>query len=374
MRGDDFKETGAALADGSRARRPRGPRTTRRVTMTDVAQVAGCSQTTVSFVLNGTPGIKISDATRSRVMEAARSLGYVTSPSAHAPIENGRHTLDGAIGFVSDQIATSPEAAVAIEGARQAAWDGGSLLLVAQTLNDPEMEPRTIRTLASQGISGLVYMTIFTRKIVPPPILYRLNVPVVLLNCYSDDHAFSAVVPSEIAGGESLTRHLVRLGHRRIGTITGEPWMDAAKDRLKGYRRALANGDIAYDQQLVIPGDWSASAGYKGTMALLDLPDPPSAIFCQNDRTAIGCYEALKERGLRIPDDVSVVGYDDEEIARHLHPQLTTAILPHRAMGRWAVEHLRTTSLPGERHQVAKLECPLVDRQSAAPPPVSSRT
>lgn len=351
---------------GERAR-PR--RTTRRVTMTDVAQIAGCSQTTVSFVLNGTPGIKISDATRTRVIEAARSLGYTAPVLAHAPIEAGLPILDSAIGFVSDQIATSPEAAVAIEGARQAAWDGGNMLLIAQTMNDPEMEPRTIQALAGQGISGLIYMTIFTRKIVAPPLLHRLNIPVVLLNCYTDDHAFPAVVPSEIAGGESLTRHLVRLGHRRIGTITGEPWMEAAKDRLKGYRRALADGDIAYDPQLVVDGDWSASAGYKGTVALLERPDPPTAIFCQNDRMAIGCYEALKERGMRIPEDISVVGYDDEEIARHLHPQLTTAILPHRAMGRWAVEQLEMVDRSAARQPIVKLECPLVERSSAGPVP-----
>ena len=92
--------------------------------------------------------------------------------------------------------------------------------------------------------------------------------------------------------------------------------------------------------KLVIEGDWSASAGYAATKELLALDDRPTAIFCQNDRTAIGCYEALKEAGMRIPEDISVIGYDDEEISRHLHPQLTTSVLPHRAMGRWAIEQL----------------------------------
>ena len=90
----------------------------------------------------------------------------------------------------------------------------------------------------------------------------------------------------------------------------------------------------------MVEGDWSASAGYDATLKLLALKDRPTAIFCQNDRTAIGCYEALKEAGLRIPEDISVVGYDDEEISRHLHPRLTTSILPHRAMGQWAIEQL----------------------------------
>jgi LacI family transcriptional regulator len=101
---------------------------------------------------------------------------------------------------------------------------------------------------------------------------------------------------------------------------------------------------------------------------LLVLPQPPTAIFCQNDRSAIGCYEALKEAGLDIPTDMSVVGYDDEEISRHLHPRLTTSILPHRAMGQWIVEQL-AEFVPGQgRYPLVKLECPLVERDSVAKP------
>ncbi|SDO91657.1 transcriptional regulator, LacI family [Phyllobacterium sp. YR620] len=344
----------------------RRKRVSKRVTMTDIARAAGCSQATVSFVLNKTPGIKLAAETRERVIEAARTLGYAAPSFAHMePGEAHIPRIEGKIGFVVDQLATSPEAVVAIEGARQASWNAGNIILVAQTLNDPEMEPRTIHALREQGISALIYMAIFTREVVLPKAVYELDVPVILLNCYSADHAFPAVVPSEIAGGQHSTRHLIHHGHRRIGTITGEPWMEAAKDRLKGYRRALATADIPFDPQLVIEGDWSASAGYAATRKLLELDDRPTAIFCQNDRTAIGCYEALKEAGLRIPEDISVIGYDDEEISRHLHPQLSTSVLPHRAMGRWAIEQLDSyLHNPAKRYPVTKLECPLVERLS----------
>ncbi|RCW78275.1 LacI family DNA-binding transcriptional regulator [Phyllobacterium bourgognense] len=346
----------------------RRKRVSKRVTMTDIARVAGCSQATVSFVLNRTPGIKLAAETRERVIEAARSLGYAAPSFAHLDIaDTPTPAVDSKIGFVVDQLATSPEAVVAIEGARQASWNAGNIILVAQTLNDPEMEPRTIRALGEQGISALIYMAIFTREVVLPAAIYELDIPVVLINCYTTDHAFPAVVPSEIAGGQHSTRHLIQHGHRRIGTITGEPWMEAAKDRLKGYRRALATADIPFDPELVIEGDWSASAGYAATKELLTLDDRPTAIFCQNDRTAIGCYEALKEAGMRIPEDISVIGYDDEEISRHLHPQLTTSVLPHRAMGRWAIEQLDSfAQSSGERYPVTKLECPLVERLSVA--------
>ncbi|MDR6635632.1 LacI family transcriptional regulator [Phyllobacterium sp. 1468] len=346
----------------------RRKRVSKRVTMTDIARLAGCSQATVSFVLNKTPGIKLATETRERVIEAARSLGYAAPSFAHLDTANiVTPAIDGKIGFVVDQLATSPEAIVAIEGARQASWDAGNVILVAQTLNDPEMEPRTIRALHEHGISALIYMAIFTREVVLPAAVYELDIPVVLINCYTTDHAFPAVVPSEIAGGQHSTRHLIQHGHRRIGTITGEPWMEAAKDRLKGYRRALATADIPFDPELVIEGDWSASAGYAATKELLALDDRPTAIFCQNDRTAIGCYEALKEAGMRIPEDISVIGYDDEEISRHLHPQLTTSVLPHRAMGRWAIEQLDSVARSsGTRYPITKLECPLVERLSVS--------
>ena len=154
-----------------------------------------------------------------------------------------------------------------------------------------------------------------------------------------------------------------------IAHITGESWMDAAKDRLRGYRQALEAADIPSDPALVREGDWSTSAGYEQTLVLMALPDPPTAIFCSNDRMAIGCYEALKELGLRIPQDVSVVGYDDEEVARHLNPPLTTLVLPHRAMGRWAVDKaLSMVGTATARHHLVKLECPLIERHSVAAP------
>ena len=181
----------------------------------------------------------------------------------------------------------------------------------------------------------------------------------VLLNCFTADRHFRSVVPGETAGGRRATEALIAAGHRRIAHITGEMWMDAARDRLRGYREALAAAGIPDDPNLVVEGNWLPSAGYEHTRALMSLPNPPTAIFCANDRMAIGCYEALKELGLRIPDDVSVIGYDDDEVARHLSPLLTTLVLPHRLMGRWAVEQAKTPVDPGrEKFPVVRLECP----------------
>jgi LacI family transcriptional regulator len=355
-------ETTVAAAGSARAVRTER---LRRITMTDVAREAGCSQATVSFVLNNAPGIKLSAETRQRVFDVARRLGYL-APLSGASLK--RETASPRIGFVVDQLATSPEAAIAIDGANAAARANGMIMMVAQTFNDPEIQAEVVSAFLEQGISCLVYMTIFTREVELPAEILALDVPVFLLNCYTRQQSHPAVVPSEIAGGQRSTRHLVEHGHRRIATITGEIWMEAAQDRLKGYRRALATADIPFDPALVVEGNWSASAGYEGTRKLLALPDPPTAIFCQNDRTAIGCYEALKEAGLDIPRDMSVIGFDDEEISRHLHPRLTTSILPHRAMGQWIIEQLAEGARPAQRFPTTKLECPLVERDSVAAP------
>ncbi len=159
-----------------------------------------------------------------------------------------------------------------------------------------------------------------------------------LLNCYVADRSIPSIVSGEVLGGRTATERLIRAGHRRVGLIEGEVWMDASRDRLKGYRQALAHNDIPYDPALVRPGNWEPCAGYEQTRHLMKLATPPTAIFYANDLMALGGYEALKELGLRIPADVAVVGYDDREIVQFLRPPLTTVLLPHFEMGTLAVE------------------------------------
>ncbi len=337
----------------------------RRVTMTDVARAAGCSQATVSCVLNANFSVQISEPTRERVLRVARELGY------EAPILAGLAPSPGpgAIAFVIDSLVSSPEGVVALDGVRQAVRPHGYVVLAAETQNDPELEPRTLGLLLDHGLRGLIYACLFTRRVVLPPLVAATSTPVALLNCYTEPAGdLPAVVPGEFDGGRHATELLIAAGHRRIATITGEPFMEAARDRLDGYRTALACAGIAFDPALVVEGDWSASAGYRATSALLGVEPAPTAIFCQNDRMAVGCFEALKESGRRVPADMSVVGYDDDEIARHLFPPLTALVLPHRAMGCWAVERmLRPAASPGP-HPVTRLECGLVVRESVGPP------
>jgi LacI family transcriptional regulator len=343
-------------------RKPRTPSSarSRRPTMTDVANEAGVSQTTVSLVLNHADGARLSSQTRQRVMKAASKLGYQPVGRGGAP-----GTSASAIGFVCDEISTDPWTAIGLDGVREKAWEHGLTVSVAVTRGDAEMEQAVLAKLTGQPLLGLIYATINTRQIHAPAVL--AGVPTVLLNCYVADRSLPSVVPGEVSGGHTATDFLVRAGHRRIGYIDGESRMEASRDRLKGYRQALASADLPFDPELVREGNWQPLAGYQRTQELMNLAAPPTAIFCANDLMAVGCYEALKELGLRIPDDVAVMGYDDREIARHLHPPLTTVLLPHLEMGTIAAENLldmTATTRPSGRPMQIKVECPLVERES----------
>jgi len=349
----------------------------RRVTMTDVATQAAVSQSTVSLVLNGMTGTKLSDETRARVLRVAAELGYRLPDrrgAAAAPARRGRARAAAAstplILYLVDEVSTSPHPVLSIDGAKDEAWNQGALVAVFATRSNAGIEAAVLSTmLANPALVGVVYSTIFTRQVSVPPQLGR--VPTVLLNCSEAEPAaggeprFSSVEPSEVLGGFVATECLLDAGHRRIAFINGEPWMDAARDRLKGYRRALASADIAYDAALVREGDWHVASGHDHTLALMKRPKPPTAFFCANDLMAVGCLEALRELGKQVPHDVAVIGYDDQEIARHTSPPLTTLVLPNYEMGRLAVEMLLAqVAAPGGRRRRVKVDGRLVPRQT----------
>jgi LacI family transcriptional regulator len=213
----------------------------------------------------------------------------------------------------------------------------------------------------------VIYSTIFTRAVTVPDALS--DTPTVLLNCHTRDRGRASVVPSELLGGYTATMHLIENGHSRIGFINGEHWIEAAAERLKGYRQALSTADIPFDPVLVRAGDWQVAAGYEHALSLLDLPQRPTALFCANDLMAIGALDAARERNLLVPRDLSVVGYDDQDIARYTHPPLTTVLLPNYEMGRWAADSLIAQVRANHSSKaIIKMECPLVARDSVASP------
>lgn len=331
----------------------------RRVTMIDVANEARVSQTTVSLALNHADAARLSADTRQRVMKAAAQLGYQPGRRGGAPDA----ALPASIGFVCDEISTDPWTAIGFDGVREKAWENGYTVTVMVTRGDADVESAIFAQLASRHLLGLVYATINTRLIDPPATPPGL--PTVLLNCHVANGALPSVVPGEVAGGHAATNVLLRAGHRRIGYINGESSMEASRLRLRGYRQALATADLPFDPELVRDGNWQALSGYEATRELMTLAAPPTAIFCGNDLMAVGCYEALRQLDLRIPDDIAVFGYDDREIAQHVHPALSTVLLPHFEMGAIAAEILIDMAAGRAiRTRQIKVECPIVMRNS----------
>jgi LacI family transcriptional regulator len=178
-------------------------------------------------------------------------------------------------------------------------------------------------------------------------------------------------VPGDIVGGYVATEALLKAGHRRIAHLAGESFIEASVDREKGFRQAMADWQMPVDETLLSLGGWTLRHGRERALALLSRPDRPTAVFCFNDRMAIGCYQAAQSLGLRIPQDVSIMGFDDEDLSGFLDPGLSTMVLPHDEMARWAVGQL----LDGydsvdqdERLQKIKIECEFVERGSVGPP------
>ena len=327
-----------------------------RVTMKDVAARAGVSQSTVSFVLNGIEDMRIGAETRKRVLDAVTELGYRARGAGRPPSTLRKRV----IALMLDEIATSPFAAISIDGAQEEARKHDALLEIVMTGGDPEYEVAALRKWAADGVDGVIYGSILTRKATPPDILGRHRA--VLLNCYAETERYASVVPAERRGGEAATRVLLAAGHRSIAFISGEPWMDASAQRKEGFERAMKEAGVPIDPDLVREGNFLPSGGRTATLEILRSGQRPDAIFCANDLMAVGCYEALKEVGERPGESIAVMGYDDQEIAQHLSPALSTVLLPHREMGQWASSILLEETNYASTQE--RMECPVVLRAS----------
>ena len=334
---------------------------TKKPTMSDIAVACGVSQATVSLVLNHAPGTRISAATREAVQRKAAEIGY---NAAVRRIE--RRPL---IAMLINDVTSSPHAAGLIEGVAEAANELGYLISVMPTAGDEETEHAALDYLATLPVAGVVYARLITQQVTIPPRLSEW--PTVLLNCYATDDSFPSVVPGDLAAAMKAALLLIDAGHTRIAYIGGEDSIEASRERIKGYRRALTMRDIPVDPELILKGGWTIRGGYNAFKRLRTLDEPPTAICCFCDRTAMGVYAAAAEAGLSIPGDVSVIGFDNESYTADMLPPLTTMELPHIDMGRYAVEQLaEIIATPRSRRDnyKMKLECETIERQSVAKP------
>jgi len=338
------------------------PGTQQATTMWQVAERAGVSQATVSLVLNNVGGSRVNEATRTRVMKAVHDLGYRTNAFAKS-LRNGRSEM---IGFISDEVASSPFAGLLLKGAQKLAWETGNVLLSVDTFNDPDLESAAIDMMLSYRVKGIVYASMYHRIIDLPAGL--MATPTVVVNAQDRSLHASSVFPDEEGGGYVATKHLIEAGHTRIGMINvqgEESDLPAGVGRLIGYRKALAEAGIPVDPTLIRYGDGIVEHGLALTIELLESNDPPTAIFCGNDRTAWGAYRAIESLGLRIPEDCSIIGFDNHEmLAPNLDPGLSTVELPYEAMARLAVQLLLTDD--SQKPTMVPVECGLVLRGSVS--------
>lgn len=335
-----------------------------RVTLKDVARRAGVSYQTVSKVLKNQ--IQVTPETRDRIQLAVEELDYRPDILARGLRSKRTYT----IGFISEEIATTPYAVRMIQGAQDKAWELGYIILLINISGDTKMREAAFQAVHDRNVDGIVYATMYHHEVQHHDLLKKL--PTVLLDCFVDDQSLPSVVPDEVTGGRVATEYLLSKGHQRIGVITTSESLPAKYGRLEGYRQALAKHNIPFDDQIIFnfPGS-IPTGGYLGAKHILQQENRPTAIFCYNDRMAMGAYDAIRKMGLRIPDDVAIIGYDNQElIAADIFPGLTTMELPHYKMGQWAVghllEHIDTPQSEQTNSPVQKLlECPLIVRDSA---------
>jgi LacI family transcriptional regulator, galactose operon repressor len=333
-----------------------------RATLLQVAQRAGVSRSTASFVLAGRHlDMRISEDARQRVLRAAQELDYRPNLMARSL----RTKVTRTVALVSDTIASDPYAGRVIQGALAAAVAQGHLLFIGETEGDPVIEEKLISDFLDRQVDAFVYASMFTRYVrVPKQLKGR---PVVLLNCLTRaaKPAYHSVIPDELSAGWGAAKTVIDAEHREGIHLVGNParHVFAGRERLAGIREGLGAAGIKLAG--TIECDWWPDSAYDAVSKALRAGTRPRVLICLNDRVALGAYQAIRAAGLTIPDDVSVVSFDDSELAAWLRPQLTSIALPHYQLGWQAVELLLgPESEPG----VVRVPMPVRRRASVGKP------
>ncbi len=346
----------------------------RRVpTLADVARDAQVSKTTAALVLREPSPRNISAPTQDRVRAAAQRLGYVRNQAGRELRSRTNTTL----GFIADGIAEGPFAGEMIRGAQDAAWHRGYLLMIVETGHDSDLVCEAVTRFTERRVHRIIYAAYAHRQVELPPPLAEANP--VLANAFDAEREFSSFVPDEFGGGLLAAQKLLAIRQAPVGFINIAKGDPAATGRLNGYRAAVESADLPFDESLVIhtgihaggsadrPGKGGGNAvdGYKAARVLFRRHPHLSLLFCGTDRMAMGAYDYLKETGRRLPQDVAVVGFDNQWlVATQIRPTLTTIALPHYEMGKRAVQ-LALSHTDGEANpEQVVLPCRLVTRKS----------
>jgi DNA-binding LacI/PurR family transcriptional regulator len=331
------------------------------VTIKDVAREAGVSLGTASQALRQSPAVR--EATRQRVLAVATRLRYHPSALARGLVTRRTHT----VGLLISDIA-NPFFIRAVRAVEDAAQENGYNVILCNTDEDPAKETQYLRVLLEKRVDGIILATTAGSLPAVREVRWR-RVPLVLFDRELPAVAADTVKVDSVLGGRLATEHLLRLGHRRIAIIHGPLVRSTGAERLEGYLLALRAAKVGPDPLLIREGNFKQDSGRELAGQLLDLDRPPTALFCTNNLMTVGALQTLQERGVRIPADLSLVGYDDMEWWTLTHPPLTTVGQPVYELGREAMRLLLARIDARRRPQRVVLKPELLVRASCGPPP-----
>ena len=328
--------------------------------MRHVAKRANVSVTTVSHVINETR--PVSDELRQRVLTAMDELGYQPNLLARSLRQGKTHT----IGMIIPDNA-NPFFAEMARGVEDTSFEQGYSVILCNSDGNLDKELLYANVLAEKRVDGILFVVagLSTKRILD---LQARRMPLAVVDRDLPDAAVDSVLTDNAQGGWLATHHLVELGHHRIGCITGPSDITPSAERITGYRQALDENGIPVDKALIVRGDFQYDSGYQAASQLLQMDDPPTAIFACNDLMAIGVMSAALKLGLHIPADLSVIGFDDVRLASFANPPLTTIVQPKYEIGVIAttmlLERMHDLEMPARRRV---FETNLLLRQSTAP-------
>jgi LacI family repressor for deo operon, udp, cdd, tsx, nupC, and nupG len=303
-----------------------------KVSIKDIAKTAGVSHSTVSRALSDSP--LVSAETKARIQYLAREMGYSPDAQARSLVMGRTQTLGVVVTTITD-----PFIAEIVQAIESTAHNHGYSVILASSNAEPEREIAAVEMLHSKRVDGVVVTSSRVGALYQAH-LDRLGVPVVLINSHSEHrgpYTFSINVDNQ-HGGWLATKHLIEQGHRRIAYITGPADHSDDLARLAGYRNALSEAGIKFRPALVVRGTGRAVGGERALPKLLALEEPPTAVFCYNDMTAIGVMRAAGQIGVSVSGELAVVGFDDIPFALYVQPSLTTIVQPKSEMGKLATE------------------------------------
>jgi LacI family transcriptional regulator len=317
------------------------------ITIQDVAKAAGVSVSTVSRVLNDK--VDVAEATYEKVQRTIEKLGYTSNLAA----KSLRSRRTNTVGVIALDL-NDPFAVQVLLGVNAAIQEFGYDLILYASGERGESthaawEQRHVSLINGSVADGVIIVT-------PAAVTFSTTFPLVAIDPHSGDTDYPAVIATNLAGALEVMEYLIGLGHRRIGFVAGREHLKSAQQRLRGYKESLQRANIPLDPELIQQGDYRRKTGCCCAKKLLNLSNPPTAIFAANDESAIGTIEAIREAGLRIPDDVSVVGFDNMPGTTDITPALTTVEQPMLEMGHAATKVLldlmQGKSLKNRVHEV----------------------